>query len=450
MTVSLPDIAISVSHLTKTYWIYKKPSDMLREVIAGKPRHKEFTALSNISFTVNRGEVLGIIGRNGSGKSTLLKILAGTLDKSAGEVLVNGRVSAILELGTGFHPEYSGRENIFMGGLCLGMTREEIEHKLEQIIDFSELREVIDQPFRTYSTGMQARLTFATAVSVDPEILIVDEALSVGDAKFQRKCFAKFDELRKNSKTILFVSHDMNSINYLCDRAFLLEKGSIEQQGAPRAATRSYYQLLFGAEAEKRNVLFAEPAGDNSAAAAEQTAGHGDQQQLQRRVYEKLQTSVMMSDAGESRCGNQRAEIIDFGILDAEGRRTTALMTGELYCLFSRVLLHEDLDDIHLGFGIKSVKGLDLFAVNTLVQKVPVPPCKRGDILEGSVAITMWIAPGDYFLYLSAWGLASAAVYDRRVDALCFTVAGECRILPESLVNLDARVSLQCRGKTAA
>ena len=418
MTDSLPEIAIRVANLTKAYRLYKKPSDMLREVIAGAPRHREVIALNNISFTVNRGEVLGIIGRNGSGKSTLLKILAGTLDTSAGEVLVNGRVSAILELGTGFHPEYSGRENIFMGGLCLGMTREEIEHKLEQIIDFSELREVIDQPFRTYSTGMQARLTFATAVSVDPEILIVDEALSVGDAKFQRKCFAKFDELRKNSKTILFVSHDMNSINYLCDRAFLLEKGGIEQQGAPRAVTKSYYQLLFGADAEKRDALLMEPSGENS--------------------------------AGESRCGNQRAEIVDFGILDAQGKRTTALMTGESYCLFSRVLLHEDLDDIHLGFGIKSVKGLDLFAVNTLVQKVPVPPCKRGDMLEGRVAITMWIAPGDYFLYLSAWGLASAAVYDRRVDALCFTVAGECRILPESLVNLDARVSLQRRGNTAS
>ena len=418
MTDSLPEIAIRVANLTKAYRLYKRPSDMLREVIAGAPRHREVIALNNISFSVNRGEVLGIIGRNGSGKSTLLKILAGTLDTSAGEVLVNGRVSAILELGTGFHPEYSGRENIFMGGLCLGMTREEIEHKLEQIIDFSELREVIDQPFRTYSTGMQARLTFATAVSVDPEILIVDEALSVGDAKFQRKCFAKFDELRKNSKTILFVSHDMNSINYLCDRAFLLEKGGIEQQGAPRAVTKSYYQLLFGADAEKRDALLMEPSGENS--------------------------------AGESRCGNQRAEIIDFGILDAQGKRTTALMTGESYCLFSRVVLHEDLDDIHLGFGIKSVKGLDLFAVNTLVQKVPVPPCKRGDMLEGRVAITMWIAPGDYFLYLSAWGLASAAVYDRRVDALCFTVAGECRILPESLVNLDARVSLQCRGNRAS
>jgi ABC-type polysaccharide/polyol phosphate transport system ATPase subunit len=450
MTDSLPEIAIRVANLTKAYRLYKKPSDMLREVIAGAPRHREVIALNNISFTVNRGEVLGIIGRNGSGKSTLLKILAGTLDTSAGEVLVNGRVSAILELGTGFHPEYSGRENIFMGGLCLGMTREEIEHKLEQIIDFSELREVIDQPFRTYSTGMQARLTFATAVSVDPEILIVDEALSVGDAKFQRKCFAKFDELRKNSKTILFVSHDMNSINYLCDRVFLLEKGGLEQQGAPRAVTRSYYQLLFGADAEKRDALLMDPAGDSSAAVAEQTAGRGAPQLAQKRADDKLPASVMMSSAGESRCGNQRAEIIDFGILDAAGKRTTALMTGESYSLFSRVLLHEDLDDIHLGFGIKSVKGLDLFAVNTLVQKVPVPPCKRGDMLEGRVAITMWIAPGDYFLYLSAWGLASAAVYDRRVDALCFTVAGECRILPESLVNLDARVSLQRRGNTAS
>ena len=446
MTVSLPDIAIRVANLTKTYWLYKKPSDMLREVIAGTPRHREFNALKDVSFEISKGEVIGIIGRNGSGKSTLLKIIAGTLDHSGGEVQVNGKVSAILELGTGFHPEYTGRENICMGGLCLGMTREEIEHKVDQIIEFSELRDAIDQALRTYSTGMQARLTFATAVSVDPEILIIDEALSVGDAQFQRKCFAKFDEFRKNGKTILFVSHDMNSINYLCDRALLLEKGRIERHGVPRDVAKWYYQLLFGTDEEKREAPVDDLSMENSTVQDKRKLWNGNQKQLKQSVYKKFNSPVLLRGADESRCGDLKAEIIDFGILDPAGEKTTTLISGEAYCLFSRILFHEDVDDIHLGFGIKSVKGVDLFAVNTFVQKASVPPCKRGDILEGIVEITMWIAPGDYFLYLSAWGLGNAAVYDRRLDALYFKVTGDCRILPESLVNLSAQVSTRCLG----
>ena len=446
MTVSRPDIAISVSHLTKTYRIYKKPLDMLREVIAGKPRHKEFTALSNISFTVNRGEVLGIIGRNGSGKSTLLKIIAGTLDKSAGEVLVNGRVSAILELGTGFHQEYSGRENVFMGGLCLGMTREEIACKVDQIIDFSELREVIDQPFRTYSTGMQARLTFATAVSVDPELLIIDEALSVGDEKFQRKCFAKFQEMRDTGTTILFVSHDVNAINQLCDNALLLENGEVAAYGEPRQVTRVYHKLLFGEVGAAEEIQVLTSVGEhsnNSPLNKTQLYNNADQNYLKQLAVQKLTDAHNCGAVDEMRYGNKKAEIIDYGIIDKTGEKQHTLITGEPYTIFSRVLFYEDIDDIHLGFGIKNVRGIDLFAVNTFVQKVAVPPAKKGDIFEGNVTVTMWLAPGVYFLYLGAWGLHAPSHYDRRVDALCFQVIGDCNILPESLVNLNAAAKVQ-------
>lgn len=446
MNVSVHDLALSVEHLTKIYRIYQRPSDMLWEVVLGRPRHKEFIALKDISFRVKRGEVLGIIGRNGSGKSTLLKIIAGTLDKTAGAVIINGKVSAILELGTGFHPDYTGRENIYMGGLCLSMTREEIDRKIDQIIDFSELRRVIDQLFRTYSTGMQARLTFATAVSVDPELLLIDEALAVGDEKFQRKCFSKLQEMRNSGTTILFVSHDVNAINQLCDNAILLENGEIIAYGEPYQTTRIYHKLLFGEPDAVQHVPILHSVAEHSQGTTASGTGddnRADQQCVNLRPLPIVPDEVHQGAVTEMRYGNKKAEIIDYGIIDATGEKKLTLITGEPYTIFSKVLFYEDIDDIHLGFGIKNVRGIDLFAVNTFVQNVAVPHAKTGDILEGKVSITMWLAPGVYFLYLGAWGLHTSSHYDRRMDALCFKVIGDCKILPESLVNLNASVNVQ-------
>lgn len=252
MTLPL-DTAIRVSNLSKLFKVYNRPADMMWEILTGRSWYRPFWALQNISFDVKRGQVVGLIGRNGAGKSTLLKIITGTLDKTSGELEVNGRISSILELGTGFNMEYSGRENIYLGGLMVGLSDEEIRGKEDWIIEFSELEDFIDQPFKTYSTGMQARLTFATAVCIDPDILIVDEALSVGDARFQRKSFSKIEEFRRLGKTILLVSHDTNQVASFCDFALILENGRVYDQGDPSRLRGVYYDLLFGNGEEQSN-----------------------------------------------------------------------------------------------------------------------------------------------------------------------------------------------------
>ena len=257
----MSEIAINVSDVTKIYKLYDRNRDRLIDSfgLSKKPRYKEHYALNKMSFQIKKGETVGIIGTNGAGKSTILKIITGVLNPTEGEVEIDGRISALLELGAGFNPEYTGIENIYLNGTMMGFSKEEVENKMEDILNFADIGEFVYQPVKSYSSGMFVRLAFAVAINIEPEILIVDEALSVGDVFFQAKCYKKFEEFKKRGKTILFVSHDLGSISRYCDRVILLNKGTKLAEGTPKEIIGMYKRLLVNKldvdEETKQNIL---------------------------------------------------------------------------------------------------------------------------------------------------------------------------------------------------
>jgi len=405
--------AITVQDLGKRFRIYERPADLVWEVLTGRPRHREFTALDAVTFSVARGEIVGIIGRNGAGKSTLLKLIAETLEPSSGCVQVNGRISAILELGTGFNPEYTGRENIYLGGLCLGLSREDIRAREADIIAFSELEPFIDQPFKTYSSGMQARLTFSVAVSINPDILIVDEALSVGDAKFQRKCFRKFEEFRASGATILFVTHQSGVVEAICDRAIYLASGTVVFDGPPGEAVAQYFQDIFGQAKEAACT-------SKTAAAA---GGEG------RNLSEKP----------ERRYGTGEVTISHWDLHDEGGASTSTCLSGGTYKLFCDARCNvESIEGLQIGIGVSTKTGIVLAAHNSAKHRVRLPPMRQGDVVRVTLDVNMNLGPGDYFVTFGAWSLHAQRHYDRRVDAFHFSVRAEPG-LEQSLVNLRPR-----------
>ena len=420
------DIAISVNDVSKMYKLYDNPMDRLKESLglSRKKKYKEHYALNHVSFQVHKGETVGIIGTNGSGKSTILKIITGVLSPTGGEVSVNGRISALLELGAGFNGEYSGLENVYLNGSMIGFSREEIDAKLQSILDFADIGEFIHQPVKTYSSGMFVRLAFAVAINIDPEILIVDEALSVGDVFFQAKCYRKFEEFKEMGKTILFVSHDLSSIGKYCDRVVLLNKGEKLAEGGAKEMVNLYRRVLVNqyddadleegaenAEAGQDGQLTDGTAGEN--VSKKEHAGGG------RAMKDSLNLNPKVLEYG-----SKLGEIVDFAIRDDTGMITNVIEKGKEFSVQMKVRFQADVNDPIFAFTLKDLKGSEITGTNTMYEHTPVKPQKAGDVREITFKQIMPLEAGEYMLCLGCTGYKDGdfTVFHRLYDVCNLTV----------------------------
>lgn len=408
--------AITVKDVTKIYKLYDKPIDRLKESLnpLHKEYHKKFYALDKISFEVKKGETVGIIGTNGSGKSTILKIITGVLSPTTGTAEVAGTISALLELGGGFNMEYTGIENIYMNGTMMGFSKKEMEAKLQDILDFADIGDFVYQPVKTYSSGMFVRLAFALAINVEPEILIVDEALSVGDVFFQSKCYQRMEEIRQKGTTILMVTHDMGSIIKYCDKVVLLNRGEFIAEGSAGHMVDLYKKIL----ANQMDTLNEELEEMNDYS--------GDQESgVQVKKAEKgLMKDKLTINANRTEYGDGRAEIYDLGLLDQKGNLTNLLLKGESFTIKEKIRFFTEIQSPIFTYTIKDKKGSDLSGTNTMFEGTEIKPVKAGDEYEVSFTQKMTLQGGEYLLSMSCTGFEHGehVVYHRMYDVANITV----------------------------
>lgn len=404
---------IEIKNITKIYNLYDKPTDRLKEVLFPKSsKHKEFSALKDVSFDVKKGEILGIIGKNGSGKSTILKIITNVLTPTSGEAIIKGKIAALLELGAGFNMEYTGIENIYLNGQMIGFSKEEMDEKLDDIIEFADIGDHIYQPVKTYSSGMFARLAFSVAISVDPDILIVDEALSVGDVFFQNKCYRRFDDFRRRGKTILFVTHDMGSVIKYCNRCVLLNAGKKVAEGSPQEMVDLYKKIMVGQWDER---------DENSEKIIDQKV---------EKVLEenkKLWKEQMVINPDIEAYGDGRAEIIDFGIFSTDGNIGNNVYKGDYYDVKMKVRINEDNLSPIFAFKLRDVKGSELTGTNTMLENIDTSNLKKSDIVTVTFRQKQYLQPGQYLLSLgcTAFEGDNLVVYSRNYNCCVLGVVAD-------------------------
>lgn len=378
------ECVIGVSSVSKKYNLYSKPQDRFKEAVGLKIRrrklHEDFYALNNVTFDVIKGETVGIVGTNGSGKSTLLKMITGVLEPTQGTIEVKGRISALLELGAGFNQEYTGLENIYLNGRMMGISKKEMEKRVPDIVEFADIGVFIDQPVKTYSSGMFARLAFAVAINVEPDILIVDEALSVGDLFFQNKCFKKFDELRNKGVTILFVSHDIASVRQMCNRVLWIEKGHQMMFDQAEVVCDAYMDK----KRSEKNLLT--EVEDNAANVIENMSGDG-----------KLRAPALTK--GENKFKSDRVNIASVYFEDERGAQTRSLIVDHSYTFHALLKFNETLSNVILGFTLENNKGLPLFDINNFVNQSQNIAGKAGEVIHLRYSFTLpRIMKGMYIL----------------------------------------------------
>ena len=418
----MSEIAISLKNVSKCYKRYARPVDRLKEILLPRRSHvQEFWALQDINLEINRGETLGIIGQNGSGKSTLLQIIAGTLMPTTGEVGVNGRVSALLELGSGFNPEFTGRQNVFFNGRILGLSQLEIADKFDDIEAFAEIGDFIDQPVKTYSSGMVVRLAFAVVAHTEPKILIVDEALAVGDAKFQARCMKRIRQLKEQGVTILFVSHDSSSVKMLCQRAALMNHGRIIEIGTPKDVVNHYIAVL----SSDKTQFEAEKTNTN--ASIEDTFIKGKKEHFKHRH------------------GNQLAVINDVKITSADGRETqNKVETGTIINIVLSLETKAELSDLVIGISIRNLMGVVVYGTNTQLMRAQMSKYKESEEVTAIFQMPCYLNRGVYTVTAgihSEEGLS----YDWIDELVIFEVnnSNSC----EGIVDMNCGITIKLNNK---
>jgi lipopolysaccharide transport system ATP-binding protein len=443
------EVVISLEGICKSYPVFARPSDRLKQMIAPrfaralgapvKKYYQEYWALRDIDCEIYQGESIGILGRNGAGKSTLLQIICGTLTQTAGSVQVKGKVAALLELGAGFNTEFTGRENVYLNSTILGLSIEQIEDRLDDILAFADIGEFIDQPVKTYSSGMYMRLAFSVAIHVHPEILVIDEALSVGDEAFQRKCLARIDHIRNTGSTILFVSHSASMVSETCDRAMLLDNGRLVAIGQARSVVAAYQKLIFGRGSESERV------SNNS---AEEGAGCESDVIVDHDGSEDKAYYDPLLDAGiETRYASKGARIENPRLFTLDGRRVNVLTHGRDYIYRYKVHFDSAAVGVRCGMMVKTLGGVELGGAATAPEGQGLAHVSPGESLAVSFRLRCLFLPGTYFLNagLVAVEGEQEEYLDRRLDVVAFRVlpSGSQMEMATGYVDLGISAELQ-------
>ncbi|WP_081818673.1 ABC transporter ATP-binding protein [Pseudomonas sp. PH1b] len=443
------ELAIKVDNLSKCYQIYEKPRDRLLQMLAGGRRkfYREFWAVKEVSFEIRKGETVGIVGRNGSGKSTLLQMICGTLNPTGGSIQANGRIAALLELGSGFNPEFTGRENVYLNAAVLGLTKEYIESRLDDILGFAEIGEFIDQPVKTYSSGMLVRLAFSVAINVDPQILIVDEALSVGDELFQRKCFSRIEAIKEGGATILFVSHSGATVIDLCDRAILIDSGELLSIGSPKIIVGRYQKLLY-ASVETREIIRKQVRDslliDGPLAHAPEIKNlllSEEGSALRESFDPSLRPTSTIEYASNG------AIIESPVILSPSGERFNNLIRNNTYRYTYSVSFSRAVTNVRFGMLIKTMTGIEVGGAHTANQvSAGVSMVEQGQIFRVEFEFSCRLNPGVYFLNAGVTGCIDGVdtYLHRLLDVEMF------RVLPDSANLATAIVDFGCIPKLSA